>query len=64
MGGIQGMRRTCRPWQDQELSLEKPQFLPIPAASCLQHTQSLTNRFCHSESPKITAPIAHGLSQS
>lgn len=32
-GGIQGMRRTCRPWWDQELSLEEPKFLLIPEAS-------------------------------
>lgn len=32
-GGIQEMHRTCRPWQDQELSLEEPKFLHIPEAS-------------------------------
>lgn len=58
------MHRTCRPWQDQELSLEEPKFLHIPEVPWPRHTQSVTNHFCPSESPEITAPIAHGLSQS
>lgn len=59
-----GFREFAGPWQDEDLSLEEPKFLYIPEMSWPQHTQSVTNHFCPSESPKITVPIAHGLSQS